>query len=98
MEGRLGVSAGTCKPAGLASACKLVACSAPVLGSSDNRQRRHFLLPSACVITCWRREDAQAALDLYLEHVLTDTQLMDEEEAMQHYLAGILAHTPSRVT
>lgn len=49
-------------------------------------------------MTCCHREDAQAALDLYLEHVLTDTQLMDEEEAMQHYLEAILAHTPSRVT
>ena len=47
---------------------------------------------------CCHREDAQAALDLYLEHVLTDTQLMDEEEAAQYHLDAILAHMPSRVS
>ncbi len=46
---------------------------------------------------CCFREDAAAALDLYLQHVMTDPELMREEELMRHYLAAILAHTPSRV-
>ena len=50
-----------------------------------------------CLLACHCREDAAASLDLYLQHVMTDPQLMREEELMRHYLAAILAHTPSRV-
>lgn len=47
---------------------------------------------------CFLREDASAALDLYLQHVVTDPQLMREEELMRHYLNAILAHTQSRLS
>ncbi len=48
-------------------------------------------------IVCCHREDATAVLDLYLQHVVTDTQLMSDEALARHHGKLLQAQMTSRV-